>query len=202
MKKILTALISIILFTTGLFAQSEHLTFKGTPIDGSLPQFVSAMKNVGYELVYQSPDGDGAALSGKFTNQEATLIVLCTPKTHTVWKIAVDFEDQSNWYSLKSSYLNFKKSLTAKYGNPTSEYEFFGSPYNEGDGYEMTAIFAEKCYYESFFDIVSPDGTNIGTIAVSIDKHETQGRITISYEDCINTNLMKNEKDSISYDDL
>ena len=201
MKKLILTLAAIVLVVSA-FAQNRHLKFKGIPIDGSLTNFVTALKGAGYQLIYQSEDGGAAALEGSFTNEDVTIVVVTTPKTNTVWKVAVLFEDQSSWSSLKSDYKALKANLAAKYGAPDSAYEFFSSPYEEGDGYEMTAIYAEKCTYMSFFHVKSESGEEVGTIWVEIAKNETKGRISLAYEDAANSNLKQRENDAIVYDDL
>jgi hypothetical protein len=48
--KILTLILSLTVMLT--FAQtSEHLSFKGVPIDGTLNEYVSKMKNSGFTLI-------------------------------------------------------------------------------------------------------------------------------------------------------
>lgn len=201
MKKLLFSLL-IIAVSVAAYAQGQHLTFKNIPIDGSLTKCVNALKNAGYELKYQDPDGVGAIMEGSFTNQKATVAIITTPQSKTVWKIAVLFEDQNSWYSLKGDYLILKANLTTKYGQPEESFEFFSSPYEEGDGYEMTAIYAEKCHYTSFFAVKSSSDAFLGEITIEISKNETKGRVILSYEDAANTELMKKEKESVVYDDL
>ena len=201
MKKLILTLFAIVLAVSA-FAQDQHLKFKGIPIDGTLTNYVKALKNAGYEFICQSPDDSGAALSGTFTNKDVTILVVTTPKTKTVWKVVVFFEDQNDWYSLKSDYKDLKASLTSKYGQPDPVFEFFSSPYEEGDGYEMTAIWSDKCNYISFFAVNTDSGNSLGEITVEIAKNETKGRIALSYEDAANTTLMKSEKEAIVYDDL
>ena len=43
-----TLFISVILFAQG---NSEHLTFKGVPIDGALSEYVTKMKNAGFKYL-------------------------------------------------------------------------------------------------------------------------------------------------------
>lgn len=180
--------------------EESHLTFRDVAIDGSLKAFISQIKTKGFTLLYAADDNSGAILEGKFIGKDVKLVIVTTPKTNTVWKVAVEFEDQRSWYSLKSNYLDLKSSLTIKYGVPKS-YEYFRSPYEEGDGYEMTAIYTEKCVYVSYFDVVE-SGQVIGNISLSIEKHETQGNISLRYEDAANAKKMRSEKNERVYDEL
>lgn len=201
---VVLALFPIALYSQNddLFLQEEgkHLTFRDVPIDGSLRAFTSRIEKKGFTLVYTSADKSGAALTGKFIGKDVTLIVVTSAKTNTVWKVAVDFEDQMSWYSLRSDYRDLKNSLTVKYGSPTS-FEYFRSPYEEGDGYEMTAIYAEKCVYVSYFDVKENDKV-VGTIALSIEKHNSQGYISLRYEDAVNASMARSEKNANIYDEL
>lgn len=54
------------------------------------------------------------------------------------------------------------------------DYEFFVSPYDDGDGYEMKAVAIDKCRYISFFLARG------GHIVVQIDKTV---RVKVIYED-------------------
>ena len=71
--------------------------------------------------------------------------------------------ENNNWYSLKSEYERFKVMFTKKYGKPDS-YEYFTEPYEEGDGYEHTALSVGKCSYISFFTLP------LGTISLRISE--------------------------------
>lgn len=208
MKKILL-LVALVLLPVIGFSQNDglfslengkHLTFRDVPIDGSLNAFIAQIEVKGFTSLYTADDYQGAVLSGRFIGKDVKLIIITTPKTKTVWKVAVKFEDQRNWYSLKSDYTELKSSLTVKYGGPTS-YEFFSSPYEEGDGYEMTAIYAEKCVYTSFFEI-KENGVVIGYLSLSINKNDSQGYVSLSYEDSTNAAIMRSEKDANMYDEL
>ena len=47
--------------------------------------------------------------------------------------------------------------FTKKYGEPKDHFEFFSSPYYEGDGYELQALRKEKCNYISFWTLDKGD---------------------------------------------
>ncbi len=77
MKKIflavLAATISLSAFTQ---TTSEHLTFKGVPIDGTLNQFVSKMKAAGFTS--EGVQDGTAVLSGDFAGYKECIIVVST----------------------------------------------------------------------------------------------------------------------------
>lgn len=189
MKKILLTL-CVGLLTFAVQAQ-EHMTFKGVSMGCNITTFVSQLKAKGFTVNYESDNG--VVLEGDFAGKSnCKVYVFPTKQNKMVWKVAVRFPEQSSWYSIKSEYHTFKDSYTEKYGKPES-YEFFSSPYEEGDGYEMTAIRVEKCYYVSFFT------TEMGTITLEIDIDKC---VQVSYEDSINTAIKSKEKEASVKEDI
>ena len=79
MKKVIT-LFAAMLLSLSLFSQ-EHLDFRGIPIDGHIDNFVAKMKTLGYVL--DNKEDDAVIMKGKFTNRDADIFILCTPKTAT-----------------------------------------------------------------------------------------------------------------------
>lgn len=75
-------------------------------------------------------------MSGVFTGKEATIYVLFSPKTETVWKVGVTFsQDGNDWSTIKNNYLEYKQYYINKYGEPHDDFNFFSSPYKK-----MTAM--------------------------------------------------------------
>ncbi len=177
----------------GLFAmaQTEHMTFKGVPIDGKLEIFISKLVKQGFTVEYQTDNG--AILEGEFAGKSnCSVIVVTTQISKIVWKVAVQFPKKSSWYSLKDEYQTFKTSYTNKYGKPKS-YEFFSKPYYEGDGYELQALRNKKCSYISFF------ATEQGSIVLELNSDE---EVQVGYEDGINSEVAQQEKKQIVSDDI
>ena len=102
------------------------------------------------------------------------------------------FPQKEKWYDLKRDYFNKKELYSSKYVLD-KDFEFFSSPYEDGDGYEMRAIASEKCTYTTFF--LAPNGG----IILEIDKKK---RIVVSYEDTLNTQLSKDELFEKAFDDI
>lgn len=188
MKKLL--LLIALMMPIALFAQN-HLEFRGVPIDGHRDKFVAEMKKLGYQEVYRNETG--VAMEGTFTNKDAKLLILATVKSKTVWKVAAQIDEDASWSQLKSDYYEYVKLYKTKYGEPFDHFEFFSSPYYEGDGYELQALRNDKCTYSSFF------ATEKGILSVSII---SSGRLSLVYEDKINTSLMNTEKESSVLDDI
>ena len=189
MKKLALFFVAMLMSTT-FFAQ-EHLDFRGVPIDGHLENFISKMEGLGYKLT--KIVDNAAIMSGKFTNKNAELIILASPKTKTVWKVAVSLDEAVSWSSLKSSYREYKELYTKKYGTPSNSFEYFKEPYYEGDGYELQALRKEKCTYMTYYELET------GYVIV---KMTSSGRISLGYEDKKNTDLDTAESTSSALDDI
>ena len=189
MKKLLLTLCAI-LFAMSAYAQ-EHMTFKGVSMGCNITTFVSQLESKGYTK--KLLQDNGAVLSGSFAGKDDCIIfVLCTESTKTVWKVAVKFPEQTSWYSLKSEYNTLKASYTEKYGTPKS-YEFFSSPYYEGDGYELQALRMDKCTYASYFS------TPVGDIGLEMTDDKC---IRVSYEDAANVKIRRVEKERAVSSDI
>lgn len=189
MKRIFLTLAAIILAV--VMQAQEHMSFKGISMNTDITSFVSQLKADGFTVVYESDKG--IILNGDFAGKsDCEVMVLPTQERKLVWKVVVIFPEKSSWYSLKSEYSSFKESYTEKYGKPLS-YEYFSSPYEEGDGYEMTALAMEKCRYISFFL------TDKGAISIEINSDKS---VQVAYEDEINTREKSREQESSVMKDI
>lgn len=129
MKKFFLVIVSILLTMT-TFAQnkqeSQHLSFKGVPIDGTLKAYTEAMKSAGF--TYLGTQDGIALLQGDFAGYRGCTIGVATlKKLDLVSTIAVIFPDQETWSGLYSNYSFLKEMLTKKYGKPSDEAERFDS---------------------------------------------------------------------------
>lgn len=194
MKRIAILLFSLLLGIT-LNAQ-DHLSFKNIPLGGKISEFVATLKAQGFEVVAEVDAG--AALKGPFVGfDDCTVLVLATKKTHSVWKVVAQLPEQRSWSSTYSRYDDFKQKYIEKYGKPTKTYEFFTSPYEKGDGYELQAISLEKGYYNNYW--VMP----AGTIVVKIEANSnSRGYVSLGYEDALATEIKDKEDNAIIEDDI
>lgn len=172
------------------FAQ-EHIEFKGIPLNGSSMSFVSKLRAKGYEQVYHN--NFDYVLKGQFTGKEATVYVLGTRSSGTVWKVVAQFSEEDSWSHLKSEYNKYVDLFTQKYGMPSDHFEFFSTPYYEGDGYELQALKNDKCTYSTYFK------TDKGTLNVAIT---SSCCISLGYEDKINTEIQTEEKNNADLNDI
>ena len=187
MKKF-TALFAFMVIALTSYAQSnsEHLTFKGVPIDGTLNEFVAKMMCAGFSHIGTE---DGVALlSGEFAGYRDCMIGVKTLKKYnTVHKIAVLFPTRNTWRGLSYDYTKLKSMLSKKYGEPEECVEkFVNTPsyvnINDDNG-KMHEVTNNHCKYYSIFNVEN------GTISFSIeydgDLHES--RVKLWYFDKINS---------------
>lgn len=184
MKKILVVAIALIA-SVSVFAQE----FMGIKIDGNKDIVINQFKAKGFKL---SPTNDiklnYTSMEGIVNGKSMELLICHTPTSKLVWKVIVTLPKQSTWSDLKSEYEKYKDILVKKYGQPSNDFHFFSSPYDEGDGYEMTAVALEKCTYSSYF-------TNEGnSISIEVTKWK---EVDISYENEKNRLIKNKEKEAL-----
>lgn len=180
----------IFVLTTMLtFAQtSEHLSFKGVPIDGTLNGYVSKMKQNGF--THLGTEDGTAILNGDFAGYKDCHVGVSTLKQKDlVHKIAVIFPERKSWSTLSNNYFDLKEMLTEKYGKPTDVVERFDS-YSQpkDDGSKMTQVQLDKCKYYAIWE------TEKGTIQLSIDKGDLMSCfVRLGYFDKINSEKIKSK---------
>jgi hypothetical protein len=181
MKTIVTIAVMMI----SMIAKSQE--FMGVRPAGKKYEILAKFKAKGFHVTLEKENT--LSMEGTMAGKKVELIASFTPISKTCWAFFVYLPVQNNWYDIKTSYQDYVDILTQKYGTPKAHYEFFTSPYYEGDGYEMSAIALEKCTYFTHWD----------TIAVSISEFK---QIKIQYENKINRELKDREMDSINSTNL
>jgi len=187
------ALASIFCFvmTMTCYAQNntdttEHLTFKGVPIDGTLDEYVSKMKKSGFTLVGTK---DGVAiLKGDFATYKDCIIGVATLQgKDLVSKITVLFPKRETWETLASNYFNLKKLLTEKYGEPSDVVEKFDTrSVPKDDRSKMHEVGMNNCKYHTIFELEN------GSIQVSIENDGfLSSFVVLSYYDRINSEKVR-----------
>lgn len=173
------------------FAQtdtSKHLIFKGVPLDGTLDQYVSKMKQNGFKHL-STKDGT-AMLQGDFAGYKDCNIVVSTLKQKDlVHKIGVLFPEKETWSTLSGNYFDLKKMLTEKYGNPSTEVEKFDTRSEpRDDRSRMYEVQFDRCKYYSIWT------TDKGEIQLSIE-HDgfTSCCVKLAYFDKINGETIKKQ---------
>lgn len=173
-------------------SSEEHLKFKGIPITGSKENFVKELKKQGFKSLYAEDE----LLEGVFAQRDCYILINTTPITKQAFQIVVLFDDFNNWNEIKNKYDELEKQLYLKYKvSPQSEKEFL-YPYEEGDGYEMTAIRKRKINYFSIFKLEN------GGIQLQITNLEDIPILTLGYFDGIGNNLCTQEESQLLQSDL
>lgn len=190
MKQLLSFILSFFFLTAFSQQQEEHLNFMGRPIAGSSEYFISFLEEKGFVKIDEFESS--YSFVGKFANEIVNLTLLASPKTKTVCKVIVYFPDYSSWSELKSDYFKKKNLYRSKY-LLTDDFEFFSSPYDGGDGYELQAIAKDKCKYVSFFKDFG------GHITLEVCPKKC---IKVTYEDDANIKVAQSELESKAFDDI
>lgn len=125
MKKLFVSFaFMIIALTSYAQSNSEHLTFKGVPIDGTLSEYIAKMKSVGFK--YLGEQNGTAILQGDFAGFKSCTVGVSTLKAvNVVSTIGVIFPACEDWSSLERDYEHLKSMLTQKYGEPADVVETF-----------------------------------------------------------------------------
>lgn len=185
MKKIIITLSLLMVLMTSSFAQSsEHLKFKGVPIDGTLNEYVNKMKQAGF--YYEATEDGIALLSGEFAGYSDCIVGVKTlQKLNLVHEIVVLFPSQDKWAGLNYDYERLKTMLTKKYGEPDECIERFNAPsyMTMDDNAKMYQVERNNCEYYSKYD------TNNGSISLTIsnDGYEFGCRVKLFYTDKTNS---------------
>lgn len=187
MKKFFSFLILAFVTSAIALAQnnSEHMTFKGVPIDGTLNEFVDKMKQARFTYI-GTHDGI-AVLQGDFAGHKGCTIGVYTLKSsNKVNTIAVMFPPQKDWSSLESTYVSLKSMLTEKYGEPSECVEMFHDALHPDRDFEkFHKLKYKECTWDTTFR------TPKGDIQLSIWSQQSDCFVLIKYFDKINTDAVK-----------
>ncbi len=167
---------------------SRHLTFKGVPLDGTLDQYVSKMKQNGFKLL--STEDGVAMLRGDFAGYKDCYVGVSTLKQKDlVYKIGVLFPEKDTWSTLSGNYFELKQMLTEKYGKPSDVVEKFDrESERRDDGSKMHDVQFDRCKYYSIWQ------TDKGEIQLSIDHNNvTSCFVKLAYFDKINSATIKKQ---------
>lgn len=168
-----------------MFAQTDHLKFKGVPIDGTLNQFVAKMQSVGFEKIDQS--GNTVALEGDFAGYKDCCIVVSTlDNKDLVNQIAVKFSSHNNWRPLENNYQSLKELLTKKYGQPFDVQEEFQDRYVDDDNARWYELVLNKCIFRTEWR------TELGKVVLAIGHERFEGGfVVLRYTDKANDAIIE-----------
>lgn len=189
MKSRLSLLLISLFLPMVMFAQSEHLTFKGIPIDGTLKEFSKKLIQKGFEEVKSTQDY--AEFNGSFAgHSDCTIIAYSSPNGQLVHSVAVVFPQLDSWSLLEGQYKSIKESLIKKYGAPVLETERFQTEYEPKDDFsKLHELKMDRCNYSTSFQ------TEEGVIMVQISHQSIYCYILLGYADNTNMKINQNAAD-------
>jgi len=181
MKKALVTLVCFLMLGS-MMAQSEHMTFVGVPIDGTLYEYIEAMEKEGFEFV--GIEEGIATLKGDFAGYKNCLITVTTLRNcDVVSEIAVLFPEIHHWYDLIPEYEKIKSLLTEKYGQPTKCTEKFLNYKGDNDYQKLIEISNKRVRWFTVFS------TDLGELELTLTTGQlpAQGHVLLYYRDKENT---------------
>ena len=163
---------AFMLIPFSMFAQTEHLKFKGVPIDGTLNQFVAKMQSAGFTKLGQ--DGKAVILEGDFAGYKDCYIIVSTlDNKDLVNQIAVKFSSHNNWRPLENNYQSLKELLTKKYGQPFDVQEEFQGRYINDDNDRWYELAMNRCIFRTEWR------TELGKVILAIGHDSFEGGFVI-----------------------
>lgn len=194
MKKLVVALVVclICLYSSG----QDCMSFKGIPFNTSLSEFTKQLTSKGMVLSHTQTESTliATTFKGNFAGySDCEVFVFSTLDKSCIFKVSVYLPVKTIWGDLKSCYNGMLDSYKDKYGEPKDDFKFFSTPYYEGDGYEMTAVEIEKCFYAAIWEL------RYGNILMEISKYK---QVRIVYEDENNIKKVIEKKKQVINDDI
>ncbi len=193
MKKVLFSLFLAftIVATASAQEESEHLTFKGIPIEGSMTEFCQKLRTKGFTSIGR--ENNIALFTGDFTGREATVGVTATDDGKNVFAIGVLFDPSGEWNTLVNTYEYYKDLYTRKYGEPTVSKEE-NPALSDSNTALMAEVYQGTVTYGSAWEVAG------GDIQLSIEKSSGlyEGLVLIRYRDSQNVEAkIKSDLDDI-----
>lgn len=184
--RIITLLVALMFGSIISFAQSEHLKFKGVPIDGTLKEFTSKLEQKGF--ITLSQDNNSVTMSGTFAgHHDCIAYIFRNDKIDIVSGVVLNFPALDTWNLLEGQYKGTKDMLIEKYGEPFECIEEFQSriqPTTDRD--KMFELRMERCTYKTTFFTPS------GRIIISLAKQSyTNYCVQLMYIDNINSDIAR-----------
>jgi hypothetical protein len=181
MKRLILIVITLLIT---MVAQGQ--TFAGIPLSGNVDVFRQKLTPKGFIL--KKVITGGYVYKGKIGLDEVNVYVMHTQKNRYVTKVAVFFNERYSFERLKEDYEEKLAVLVSKYGEANECFDFFLSPFFEGDGYEMAAIRADNyrrmCFWTEGVNALFPKTIKVVSNAC----------IMILYENSENLDILEKEQ--------
>lgn len=196
MKKLLLIItFAIAALCANAQSNSEHLKFKGVPIDGTVTEFAKKLEEKGFKTLMAQ--GDTYCITGDFAGYSNCMVYLMfTKSTKEVYGVGVIPSFCKTWNELISQYNKFKNNLTIKYGEPTGCIEEFKSYTPHSDQSKFYAVERGDCDYKTLFE------TESGSITVGISSTKNDGEALCSIAVVYTDKANKEKEDQNVIDDL
>ncbi len=180
-------LVLLLAFTVSVSsAQTEHMKFKGIPMEGSLQSFTSKLRAKGFTPI--GIENGVSLLKGEFAGYKDCTIGAVADKSGMICKVSVIFPEMDKWGDLEQCYSNYKSMLTEKYGEPKECVEKFQSNYvKDDDNSKQLELKMDRCKYYSIFD-----GTN-GEIQLRITHQKYTCHVMLNYFDNANQEQLRKQ---------
>ena len=167
-------------------SNSNHLTFKGVPIDGTLEDFVSEMEKAGF--TYIAEENGAAVLQGDFAGfKKCNIYVATLHGMDIVNAITVIIPCRDDWSDIEQKYRMLNELITEKYGEPAENTEKFYrrlTPRTNQD--KLIALASDNCDFKTVYD------TPKGKITVFMDHDYSLGAfLNLKYSDKINSDNLR-----------
>lgn len=191
MKKLIVSFAFVLIALTS-YAQggSEHLAFKGIPIEGSMTKFCQKLKAKGFTSI--GSENNLALFMGDFTGRNATIGVTATDDGENVFAVTVLFDPSGEWNVLVNTYNYYKDLYTRKYGKPTISKEKNPAS-SDSNIVLMSEVYQGRVVWGSKWEVKG------GDIELSIEKAPEvySGMVMIRYRDSQNveTKIQKDLED-------
>lgn len=168
------------------YSPSEDVPeFMGIPVDGTKSEVIAQFKAKGFSVTSNNPKDNAIQFKGVAGGVSMEVFAAFTPVSGRCWSFMVFLPKEDNWYDIKEQYKKYVDIFKGKYGEPRASYDFFSTPYYEGDGYEMSALQLGKCTYSTFWEKYS----------VQISKYK---QVKLQYENPANGDLLDKEKEKVN----
>jgi hypothetical protein len=174
MKK--TIIMAMLILASYLINAQE---FMGIKVDGKVTDVVEKFKSKGFYVTDFKLTN--YTMKGTLGNRDIDLYIYNTLTSRLVWQFVIYLPKKDSWISLENEYEEFFEILKQKYGEPSSQYSFFETPYTKGDGNELSAVDVEKCHYAAFWD----------NVFILISKYN---KVKIAYENKVNAKIYETQK--------
>lgn len=164
--------------------ETEHLKFKGIPIEGSVDDFGKKLVAGGFSQIAKN------AYRGKFMRSDCT-VVLIAADNGMIWRVAIAFGDVKTWSTLRSAFDGYIDLYKEKYGAPAKVTKTFTGNYvdlvRNSPDWAMYAIGEDACNYNAYWKLKQ------GLIDMRIVKGKSYGRgsIMITYTDDTNKAVVR-----------